>query len=101
MKEEEQIDEIKRKRLEKNKAAAMRSRLKKKLEAEQLRRHVSELSESNHNLKASLQHYEALLQAAYSENLVLKANICYVSSENELLKTRDESKIKNKLLNSS
>lgn len=83
---EETTDDHKKRRKEKNKEAAMRSRLKKKFETEQLKTQIAELSHINLQLRAKCQEYEGLLHAAYTENMLLKNSICYIQQESSLLK---------------
>ena len=74
------------KRLEMNRAAAMRSRQKKKQELEQLRRQVEQLNSAKALLEIKLQQYEALLQASYRDNTLLKAHINHILTENASLR---------------
>lgn len=86
-------EEEKQNRLEMNRAAAMRSRNKKKAELQKLKKQVEELTEAKNLLELKMQQYESLLQASYRDNTLLKAHIHSVLSQNSsLLKHSDANK---------
>ena len=79
-------EEERQKRLEMNRAAATRSRMKKKAELEKLKKQVQELTEAKNLLELKMQQYESLLQASYRDNTLLKAHIHSLLSQNSAMK---------------
>ena len=76
----------KQKKLEMNRAAAMRSRLKKKREIERLRVVVEELSQAKELVDVKREQYEQLLQISYRDNAIMKAHLVQVEDENAQLR---------------
>ena len=73
------------KKLEMNRAAAMRSRLKKKQEIERLRGVVAKLREEQDLLVVKTEQYEKLLQQAYRDNALMKNHLSQVETDTQLL----------------
>ena len=62
-------------RLELNRAAAMRSRMKKKQELERLQHEAEVLTSANEAAEKRFQQFEALLQESYKANAQLQAQL--------------------------
>jgi hypothetical protein len=75
--------EDKQKKLELNRAAAMRSRMKKKMEIERLQGVVFQLSQSKELLDLKLDQYEQLLQQSYRDNAMMKTHMAQALAEQE------------------
>ncbi|CAG9333328.1 unnamed protein product [Blepharisma stoltei] len=73
-------------RLEMNRAAAMRSRNKKRMEMLRLKSLVVDLNNEKVLLELKLQQYEMLMQASYGENNMLKVEMTQLMLENAVLK---------------
>lgn len=77
--------EERQKKLEMNRAAAMRSRLKKKQEIERLRGVVGRLRSHQELLAMKTEQYEKLLQQAYRDHTLMKNNLEQVETETKQL----------------
>ena len=73
------------KKLEMNRAAAMRSRLKKKQEIERLRGVVGRLRSNQELLAVKTEQYEKLLQQAYRDHTLMKNHLEQVETETKQL----------------
>lgn len=73
--------EERQKKLEMNRAAAMRSRLKKKQEIDRLRGVVARLREEQGLLGVKTEQYEKLLQQAYRDNALMKNHLEQVETD--------------------
>ncbi|CAG9332700.1 unnamed protein product [Blepharisma stoltei] len=82
----EKTTEQRQQRLEMNRAAAMRSRNKKKMEMMRFKSLVVELSNEKALLLQKIQQYEMLIQASYTENSMLKVEMSQLIFENSMLK---------------
>jgi hypothetical protein len=65
----------KERRLELNRAAAMRSRMKKKHELERLQQEAEVLTAANDAAEKRFQQFEVLLQESYKANTLLQAQL--------------------------
>lgn len=72
--------------MELNRAAAIRSRKKKKQDEEQIRLHVDFLQQSNQHLKLKIKEYQQLFADQETYTTVLKANLYQVLVENEQIR---------------
>lgn len=79
------------KKLEMNRAAAMRSRMKKKLEIERLREVVGRLKDDQALLEVKTEQYEKLLQQAYRDHALMKNHLEEVESDTHRLRLQLES----------
>lgn len=78
----------KERRLELNRAAAMRSRLKKKQELEYLQKEADELSAAKAASEKRVMQFEALLQASYTEAALTQSRLMQAVNDRAVLQLR-------------
>ena len=78
----------KERRLELNRAAAMRSRLKKKQELEQLQGQAEALTAAKATSEKRVQQYEVLLQESYKEAAATQSRLLQCINERAVLQLR-------------
>lgn len=76
----------KKTRLEMNRAAAMRSRTKKRLEMTRLKSLVVEINNEKLMLEAKVSQYEMFIQVSMAESTMLRMEIGQLMADNALLK---------------